>query len=424
MGKLIAVIKREYMERVRSKWFVFATVFGPLMMVVLAVLPAYLASKSTVSSDVSNVIVLDASGSDLGARVARSLGAFGTVPEVRVTAPSELAAAESTATRQVIAKSVQGYLVVDQLTSAGERARYAGRNASTMNDINALHEAVKGAVLSKRFESAGLDAQKVQALSTMKLKMDAERLTERGRGGSGLGNAALAYAVALLLYMSIVLYGQSILMGVIEEKSQRVAEVVVAAIPADQLLAGKVIGVGAVGLTQQLVWIASAIVLMKFQAPIMALMGLPPSPVQMPQVSPATAVAYFCYYILGFVFFTSLFGAVGSMVSSTQDAQQVSTPLTMLIVPSVVLLMPVLMSPNGGLARAVSIIPFTAPILMPVRMSLTAVPWYDLALSIGLLLLSCGGAMWLAGRIYRVGVLMYGKKPSFREVLRWVRVSQ
>jgi len=340
-----------------------------------------------------------------------------------VVTPTTLAAAESTVTRQVMAKEVQGYLVVDQLTASGERARYAGRNASTLRDMNTLQDAVKAAVLSLRFEAAGLDAQQVQALSTIKLKVDAERISERGRGGSGMGNAALAYAVAILLYMSIVLYGQSILMGVIEEKSQRVAEVVVAAIPADKLLAGKVIGVGAVGLTQQLVWIASAILLMKFQAPIMASLGLPPSPMQMPQVSLATAVSYFAYYVLGFVFFTSLFGAVGSMVSSTQDAQQVSTPLTMLIIPSVVLLMPVLMAPNGALARAVSIIPFTAPILMPVRMSITAVPWYEVALSIGLLVASCAGAMWLAGRIYRVGVLMYGKKPTFAEVVRWVRVS-
>lgn len=424
MDKVFAVIKREYLERVRSRWFVFATIFGPLMMAVLVILPAYLASKSTASADVGNIIVLDASGGGMGERVALTLGAFGKRPDVRTVAPNEVAQAESTATKAVVDKQVEGYLVVDQLTMSGEKARYAGRNASTIPDMKRLEEAVKSAVLARRFEEAGLDAAKVQALSTVKLQMDAERLTEKGRGGGGKGNAALAYGVALLLYMSIVLYGQSILMGVIEEKSQRVAEVVVAAIPADKLLAGKVIGVGAVGLSQQLVWIASAVLLMKFQAPIMAAFGLPPSPMQMPQVTIATAVAYFTYYVLGFVFFTSLFGAVGSMVSSTQDAQQVSTPLTMLIVPSIVLLMPVLLSPNGTLARTVSIVPFTAPILMPVRMSLTAVPWYEITLSIALLLLSCAGAVWMAGRIYRVGVLMYGKKPSFSEVLRWVRAPQ
>lgn len=423
MDKLLTVAKREYLERVRSKWFVIATVFGPLMMAVVAVLPAYLASKSTASADVADVIVLDASGNELGGRIARTLGAFGKAPTVQVVTPATLAAAESTATQQVMAKTVQGYLIVDQLTASGERARYAGRNASTIRDMNTLRDAVRSAVLAQRFEAAGLDAQQVQALSNIKLTVDAERISERGRGGSGVGNAALAYGVAILLYMSIVLYGQSILMGVIEEKSQRVAEVVVAAVPADKLLAGKVLGVGAVGLTQQLVWIVSAVLLMKFQGPIMTSLGLPPSSMQMPQVSLATAAAYFAYYVLGFVFFTSLFGAVGSMVSSTQDAQQVSTPLTMLIVPSVVLLMPVLMAPNGGLARAVSIIPFTAPILMPVRMSITAVPWYELAASVGLLVASCAGAMWLAGRIYRVGVLMYGKKPTFAEVVRWVRVS-
>ncbi len=424
MDKLLAVIKREYLERVRSRWFVIATVFGPLMMAVLAVLPAYLASKSTASADVSRIIILDVSGTDLGTRVSRTLGAFGTPPEVRPVTASALAEAESLATQAVMRKEVQGYLVVDGVTQSGERARYAGRNASTLPDMERVQESVRAAVLAMRFEAAGMDAARVQALSSIRLKVDAERLTERGRGGGGRGNVALAYAVALLLYMSIVLYGQSILMGVIEEKSQRVAEVVVAAVPADTLLRGKVIGVGAVGLTQQLVWIASAILLMRFQQPIMASLGLPASPMQLPQVAPGTALAYFCFYVLGFVFFTSMFGAVGSMVSNTQDAQQVSTPLTLLIVPSMVLLMPVLMSPNGTLTRAVSIIPFTSPILMPVRMSLTAVPWYDLAASVGILLLSCGGALWLAARIYRVGVLMYGKKPSFAEVARWVRYAR
>lgn len=424
MDKLLAVIKREYLERVRSRWFVVATVFGPLMMAVLAILPAYLASKSTASADVSRIVILDASGTDLGARVARTLGAFGTPPEVRAVTASELAPAESLATQAVMRKEVLGYLVVDGVTRSGERARYAGRNASTLPDMERLQEAVRAAVLAMRFEAAGMDAARVQALSSIKLKVDAERLTERGRGGGGRGNVALAYAVAMLLYMSIVLYGQSILMGVIEEKSQRVAEVVVAAVPADTLLRGKVIGVGGVGLTQQLVWIASGILLLRFQQPIMASLGLPASPMQMPQVSPGTAVAYFTFYVLGFVFFTSLFGAVGSMVSNTQDAQQVSTPLTLLIVPSIVLLMPVLMSPNGALTRAVSIIPFTSPILMPVRMSLTAVPWYEVAASVALLALSCGGALWLAARIYRVGVLMYGKKPSFAEVARWVRYAR
>ncbi|MEO6445614.1 MAG: ABC transporter permease [Gemmatimonadaceae bacterium] len=424
MGKMVAVIKREYLERVRSKWFVFATVFGPVMMAVLTVLPAYMASSTRPSSELSNIVILDASGAGLGARIAQQLGKDGGAPRVRTITPSEIASAESLATREVIARDVEGYLVVDALTQSGERARYSGRNASTIPDTDRLQEATRTAVLGMRFEAAGLDAAKVQSLSTMRLKLDTERLTEQGRGSSGKGNIVLAYIVALLLYMSIVLYGQSILMGVIEEKTQRVAEVVVASIPSDKLLAGKVLGVGAVGLTQQVVWVASGILLLANQQTIMQALGLPAVAVQMPQVSVLTGAAFFAYFILGFIFFTSLFAAAGSMVSSTQDAQQVATPLTFLIIPSILLLTPVLLQPNGVMARVVTLVPFTSPILMPVRMSITAVPWWEVAASIAILIATCLGAIWLAARIYRVGVLMYGKKPSLREVSRWIRLAR
>jgi ABC-2 type transport system permease protein len=425
MDKLLAVVKREYMERVRSRWFIFATVFGPLMMGALMFLPAWLASRTKASSDVTNVVILDASGSGLGQRVAGGLTG-GTPPEVRVLAPAEIAAAESTVTKDVVARTRQGYLVVDNLTVAGERARYSGRNATTIPDMERLEGAVRQAVLSMRFEQAGLDAQRVQALSKVSLKFDTERLTERGRGEGGKGSAILAYGIAFLLYMSIVLYGQAILMGVIEEKTQRVAEVVVASVSPGKLLGGKVIGVGAVGMTQQIVWVASALLLMRFQGPVSQALGLTSATgnLQLPSLSLGTALAFLGFFVLGYTLFATMFAAAGSMVSSQQDAQQVATPLTLLIVPSVVLLMPVLLEPNGTLARVVTLIPFTSPILMPVRMSLTSVSWFEVVLSIGLLLATCFGAIWIAARIYRVGVLMYGKKPTLAELVRWVKYAR
>jgi ABC-2 type transport system permease protein len=425
MDKIFAVVKREYLERVRSKWFVFATVFGPLMMAVLVVLPAWLATKTKPSATAGDVIIIDATGNRLGDRVAGALRVMGGSPEVRLVEPAGITAAESTATKDVIANRVQGYLVVDAQTAAGERARYAGRNASTLPDLERLEGAIRQSVLAARFEQAGLDAQRVQLLSKIDLDLEAERLTEQGRGGSGRGSAALAYAVAILLYMSIVLYGQAILMGVIEEKTQRVAEVVVASIPPEKLLAGKVIGVGAVGLTQQIVWVVSALTIMRFQGPIMEQFGLPAANmIQLPSVTLGTATAFLCFFVLGYTLFATMFAAAGSMVSNTQDAQQVATPLTLLIVPSVLLLMPVLLEPNGTLSRVVSLVPFTAAILMPVRMGLTTVPLYEVLGSIVLLILTCLGAIWLAARIYRVGVLMYGKKPSLAELGRWIRYAR
>ncbi len=427
MDKFLAVARREYTERVRSKWFLFATFFGPLVMALMLFLPAWLAGRSKPSDDVTDIVIIDASGANLGARVAERMPPGGPGPDIRVVLPAELTAAESTATRDVLSKRHVGYLLIDGLTLSGERARYAGRNATTIPDMRVVEGAVTQAVLGKRFEAAGLDAERVRALSKLELNFKTERLSDRGRGDAGENAVGLAYAVAMLLYMSIVLYGQSILMGVIEEKSQRVAEVVVASVSPDKLLAGKVVGVGAVGMTQQIVWVGSALLLMRFKEPIGSALGLSsaagPS-LGIPDVSMGTALAFLCFFVLGYTFFSSMFAAAGSMVSSTQDAQQVATPLTLLIIPSVLLLAPVLLEPNGTLARVVTLIPFTAPILMPVRMSLTSVPMVEVLGSIALLVLACFGAIWLAARIYRVGVLMYGKKPSLAEVIRWVRLAR
>jgi ABC-2 type transport system permease protein len=421
MDKVWAVFKREYLERVRLKSFLIATIFGPLLMAVLLILPAWLATKTRISSDAGNVLVIDASGTDLGDRVARQLARNGGSPEVRAVAPGDVAAAESLATADVVAKRREGYLVIGQETVSGERARYAGRNASTLPDMRFVEDAVEQSVRNSRFEAAGLDGPRVQAMSDVRLQLATERLSERGRGSAGRENVALAYVIAMLLYMSILLYGQSIMMSVIEEKTQRVAEVVVSAIRPNQLLAGKVLGVGAVGLTQQVIWVASGVLLLRFQQPIMKAMGLAGAPITMPGVSLGTLLVFLLFFVLGFTFFTAMFAAGGSMVSSTQDAQQVATPLTMLVIPSLLLLSPVMLEPNGTLSRVVTMVPFTSPILMPVRISLTNVPWFEVLGSLVLLALTCLGAIWLAARIYRVGVLMYGKKPTMRELARWVR---
>jgi ABC-2 type transport system permease protein len=421
MDKVWAVFKREYLERVRLKSFLIATIFGPLLMAVLLILPAWLATKTRISSDAGNVLVIDASGTDLGDRVARQLARNGGSPEVRAVAPGDVAAAESLATADVVAKRREGYLVIGQETVSGERARYAGRNASTLPDMRFVEDAVEQSVRNSRFEAAGLDGPRVQAMSDVRLQLATERLSERGRGSAGRENVALAYVIAMLLYMSILLYGQSIMMSVIEEKTQRVAEVVVSAIRPNQLLAGKVLGVGAVGLTQQVIWVASGVLLLRFQQPIMKAMGLAGAPITMPGVSLGTLLVFLLFFVLGFTFFTAMFAAGGSMVSSTQDAQQVATPLTMLVIPSLLLLSPVMLEPNGTLSRVVTMVPFTSPILMPVRISLTSVPWFEVLGSLVLLALTCLGAIWLAARIYRVGVLMYGKKPTMRELARWVR---
>jgi ABC-2 type transport system permease protein len=426
MGKLLAVVKREYFERVKSPWFLAGTFLGPVLFGVITILPAVLALKQETSKGLTNITILDASGAEIGARIRSALSggvqsSDSSSVVLQAVAQTELAAAESLVTKEVVAKTRTGYLVIDSAVLSGGKVRYAGRNAASERDMDIVRAAVRQAVLSTRLTAAGLDPLKVQSLTAARTEVSTEKLDERGRGGSGIGSVIFGYLIAFLLYMMIALYGQTIMRGVLDEKMTRVAEVIISSVKPDTLLAGKVIGVGGVGVTQQLIWIALGWAMITFRAPLLQAMGLPDVPISLPSVSAGAIALLLLFYILGFTFYASLFAATGSMVSNQEDIQQASLPVTMLLVFSIIFMQPILLQPESSLSRVMTMLPFSAPVLMPLRMATTQVPAWELAVSLGGMLVACVGAIWLAARIYRVGLLMYGKRPSFVEVLKWVR---
>ena len=428
MAKLWAIIKREYLERVRSKWFLIATFLGPIFFAAIIIVPAWLASRSKATSQVYNIVILDATQSEFGKRLSFAIAGDTTdaekTPDVRVIAPPELTKAESVATRDVMEKKKVGYLVVDRQTVAGEVARYAGRNASSIPDMQQIRTALRQTILASRLESIGIDNSRTKELTFIPLNFSTERITERGRGGSGMASVMFGFAIGFLLYMTIIIYGQTIMSSVIEEKTSRVAEVIMSSVPTDTLLAGKVLGVGAVGLTQQILWIATTYVLLKLRAPLMAKLGAPPVSFSLPEISLGAAILLLLFFLLGFIFYSSLYAAVGSAVNSEQEARQAATPLMIMIVFAGVFIQPVLLNPTGTTAQVLSLLPITSPIIMPIRMAVTGVPPLELAASLGFLLIGCVGALWVASRIYRVGLLMYGKRPTMREMARWVSYSR
>ena len=427
MDKTWAVIKREYLERVRSKWFVIATLFGPVLLATMMIVPAWLSLRSGGIADLSETVIVDASGAGLGDRLADALATgsarMRTRPEVRIVAPGDVAQAESLLTHDVMQRVHSGYLVVDRETLAGERARYAGRAATSLPAIDRLRTTVRNVVMAARLETAGIDPEIARNMTLLPLRLESERITERGRGGSGRVNAIFSFGLAFLLYMSILLYGQAIMRGVMEEKQTRVAEVIVSSLRPDALLAGKVLGVGGVAFTQITVWVLAGWVMATFRAPIFAALGLPATPMRLPELSLTFGLLLLLLFALGFIFYAALFAAVGSMVNTDQEAQQAATPLMMLVIFAALFIQPVLFNPSGTLAQWVSLLPFSAPILMPVRLATIQVPWVEIIACLVILAASCALAVWVAARIYRVGLLMYGKKPTLRELARWVRYA-
>ncbi|HEX6576134.1 MAG TPA: ABC transporter permease [Gemmatimonadaceae bacterium] len=428
MGKLWTITKREYLERVRTKWFIIATVFGPIFFGAIIIVPALMAKKSKSSQDYSNTRILDATTTGLGNRIAQSISrgrtAGGAEPQVVLVKPGDLTQAESTATHDVMNKQISGYLIADQLTLNGETVRYAGRNATAIGDMERLRSAVREAVLAKRLEGAGIDSSKVRDITFMPLRLSSDRITDKGRGGSGTVSIIFAGVVAFLLYMTIVLYGQNVLRGVLEEKTTRVAEVVVSSVPSETLLAGKILGVGGVGITQQILWLATTILMFKLRQPILEKFGVATMPFALPDISIGLALLLLLFFLLGFIFYSALYAAAGASVNTEQEAQQAVQPMMLLLVATAIFINPILINPTSTLATVMSLLPFSAPIIMPLRLALGSVPWYEVAISVAGIALACLGATWLAARIYRVGLLMYGKRPTLREMARWVSYSR
>jgi len=428
MGKLFAIIKREYLERVRSKWYIFSTALGPLFFGVIVIVPMVISSRTRPSPDLSHVIILDATGTQLGMRVAGDLagGISANEPSravVRAVKPSELAQAESTATHEVMRgeNPFMGYLVLDSATLDGQSERYAGRNGSALVDVKEIEDAVQRSLLSQRLEQEGLQASRIKALTKVNLNMKSERLTERGREAGGLASALFSYMLAFVLYMMLVIYGQQILRGVMEEKTSRVAEVVISSVSTDSLLAGKVIGVGAASLTQMVLWGLSSVLVYKIRGVILASFGVPNVQIPLPHIGVLVALLLLIFFIVGFVFYAALFAAMGSTVTNEQDVQQASMPVMLLLIASIVFVQPILLDPTSTLSKVMSWLPFSAPILMPLRMTMIQISGLEIAGTLAGMLIGCALATLLAARIYRVGMLMYGKRPTFREMSRWVR---
>jgi len=424
MGKLMAVIRREYMERVRSRWFVIATLFGPIFFGALMFLPALIASRDKASANGSNIVIIDATGSALGARVSTRLagGIDGgaKAPSVVTVTADGIAQAESLATRQVMTDSVKGYLVLDAATVSASKARYSGSNITAIFDMQRIERAVQREVSGMALESNGVDAEVAKKVLGASVNVSTERLTKAGRGGSGQLNFFFGLAVAFVLYMTIFIYGLNVLRGVLEEKQSRVAEVVISSISSTRLLAGKVIGVGGVGLTQLVLWMTMSYVMYQVRQPILAKFGASQMPLELPSLSLGLGAVVFGFFVIGFMLYAGLFAAVGATVNSEQEAQQAQMPVVLLLVTSIMFLQNVLTQPDSMLSRVLSMLPFSAPIIMPLRMTVAPVPPSEVAIALASVTLGAIGSVWLASRIYRVGLLMYGKRPSISEVFRWV----
>jgi ABC-2 type transport system permease protein len=321
------------------------------------------------------------------------------------------------------AKELDGYIALpaDVLTSGS--VIFRARKSGSFAVIRDVRTAGTRAVQAERLKRSGIDPRAVAAL-VAPVQVDEARLTERGeeRGGA-LSTFLTAYLVAFLIYLMTTLYGVAVMRSVLEEKTNRIAEVLMSTIRASHLMAGKIVGVGSAAVAQVLIWVAITSLIVSQSHRLGEGFSLPDTLQQALNVPLGTGLLLFLYFLLGFFLYASVFAMVGAAVTSEQEAQSVQFFALIPMIAPMLFLESILNAPLGTLATVLGIIPFTSPITMPMRMASTAVPPVEIAVSLALLVVGIAAVAWVAGKVYRVGILSTGKRPTLPELLRWIRTA-
>ena len=438
MKPFILVAQREITTRIRKKSFLVVTLLGPVLFVGLMLAPTLIAMNS--DAEDLNLIVVDHSYVLPGTpKVDGANLAYFDPKEV-----SEEQALELVRTRD----DVDGLLYVPE--SVNNDPEYSLKNAKLYTlETAPLGIASELEGLLERFAYEGkLRHFGVDPAVVTKAKSEANvqsfELSDEGSEASGAElKTAVGFVAGILIYMFTFLYAAQIMRGVIEEKTSRIVEVLVTTVKPAQLMLGKILGIATVGLLQFGIWISLTALA---SSAIGALGLLSPDPEQVAALSAAGQAApelsgiesafstldslnlpgilgmFVFYFLSGYLFYGALFAAVGAAVDSETDTQQFMLPLTLPLVLTFILATNIMENPHGPLAVAMSMIPFSAPIAMMIRIPF-GVPWYEVAASMSLMVLGFLGTVWIAGRIYRVGILSYGKKPTYADLWKWIRMK-
>jgi ABC-2 type transport system permease protein len=433
MRKIWVIIKREYLVRVRTKAFVIFTLISPVLMLALVVLPGLLAARAggertvIVLDQTPDSTLFDAAKKNIDQRAERK----------RAEGNDDFSGTHFSLTRQPVSpnQSIDRDFIRDlyQHEEKGHNNAYvvfpAGvletaeidyyAQSTTDFSLRTLENAISSAVVDARITKAGMDAGKIKELrkdidlKTKKIGQNGE-ITDSGGGADFM----IAFVMLFFIYMTVLFYGLFVMRGVIEEKQTRIVEVVISSVKPTQMMLGKVIGIGLVGLTQIAVWTLSAFLLTR--AGMSAFGAGAGSGLRIP---PSLLIYFVVYFVLGYLLFATLYALVGATVSSEDEAQQAQLPVTMLAVIPMMVFMTVASNPTSTSSIALSLFPFFAPTLMMMRIAVSNPPLWQILLSMAIMVVSILGCSWLAAKIYRVGILMYGKRPSIAELGRWLRYT-
>jgi ABC-2 type transport system permease protein len=435
MNHLPLIIKREYLNKVRNKSFIIMTFLSPLIMVGIFTLVAYLSQLN--NDSVRTISVLDESG--------LFAGQFENTESLTFNMLSKINLSEAKLTSEL--SEDYGLLFipkVEKIEDISKSVTFYSEDSASLQIMGDLEDAIAEQANTLKLMEAGIDPESIKAL---RIRVNAKQETYQGKETSKLGSVlklAFGGIAGYLLFMFIIIYGNMIMRSVIEEKTSRIIEVIISSVKPIQLLLGKILGTSLAGITQFVAWV---ILMGVFSVLITSIFGIDPSAVQSPQqemisqnVDGGTqqiiqdlileinnlpianlVVMFLLFFIGGYLLYASLYAAIGAAVDSETDTQQFMLPILMpLILAIYVGFFTVIENPHGTVSQVFSYIPFTSPVVMLMRIPF-GVPVWQQILSLVILFVTFIGTVWFAAKIYKVGILMYGKKASYREIFKWLK---
>ena len=443
MNKIKLIISREYLTRVKKKSFIVMTILGPLLFAAMMVVPAWLASIE--DTDVKNIAVIDSSGIFIN--------------KIADTDYIKFEYLESISLKEVKRDftDLDYYAVLQILPSIPyepSAVHLFSKKQPSFSVKSHIANAMEKELKNKKLRAHGIDEEVLKSIKS-DVSIRTIQWTDNGEEKESSTEIAMVvgYASGFLIYFFIFLFGAQVMRGVIEEKTSRIVEIIVSSARPFQLMMGKIVGIALVGLTQFLLWIILTFVIITGVKtvffPELGTKNAQEVVVQdlfeqqnIPQIetiepqnmdkftslfNSAKSIdfgvmfgSFIFFFLGGFLLYGSLFAAIGSAVDNETDTQQFMLPITIPLILGIFVMMNAVQNPESSVAFWFSIIPFTSPIVMMVRIPF-GVPYWEVALSMGLLVLTFIGSVWLAGKIYRTGILMYGKKVNYKELWKWLR---
>ncbi|HVF59374.1 MAG TPA: ABC transporter permease [Thermoanaerobaculia bacterium] len=416
--------KREYLVRIKGWGFWVATFGLPLFMAAMMAVPALLMTRGHTAHRLALVDTTGELAGPLRERLASAEreGARVVDFDLRVLPPGPDAAAQrARLDRMALAGEIDAWIWLDEEDLGRGRFEYHSESVSSWLTQEVLQGVVSEVVAAWRLRRAGFDTEKIAEL-TRGVDLRTVKVSEGGSSAEGgFGGVVLAIFLFTILYAVLILYGTQVMQGVLEEKTSRIVEVMTSAVRPLELMLGKLVGICCVGLTQVAIWIATAVLL---TAPgVFALRSILPAGLNVPSFTPGLVLHFLALFLIGFFLFATLYAMVGAATNNMQEAQHLASFAIVFLVAPMFFFMQVINDPDGRLAVVTSMIPFFMPLVMMLRIAVKTPPMWQLAVAYTLAIVTTCGLVWVCARVYRVGILMYGKRPTLAELWRWVRYA-